>query len=52
MFWKDVKVGDILFLKDKEIVPADVVILATNGDNGNTYCSTATLDGERTLKAK
>lgn len=50
--WKDLKVGDVVLLHDKEVVPADILVLATNGDNGNAFCSTATLDGERTLKVK
>jgi P-type E1-E2 ATPase len=46
------QVGDIVRLEDKEHVPADIIILATDQLNGEAYCSTATLDGERTLKSK
>ena len=52
MMWRDIKVGDIISLKDKEKVPADIIILATSDSSGVGYCSTATLDGERTLKSK
>ena len=48
---QDVKVGDILLLKDKQNVPADCVMLGSkNGTDG--YIQTAQLDGERNLKAK
>lgn len=39
-------------LVDKEKVPADVILLASSDSSGIAYCSTATLDGERTLKSK
>ena len=48
---QDVKVGDILLLKDNQLVPADCVMLGSkNGTDG--YIQTAQLDGERNLKAK
>jgi len=50
--WEDPVVGSVIILKDKEHVPADVIVLATSEENGEGYCSTATLDGERTLKPK
>ena len=33
-------------------VPADMIVLATSDDEGLGYVSTATLDGEQTLKPK
>lgn len=51
---KDVKVGDILVLDDKQQIPADCVVLQvtneTDGDEG--FIQTAQLDGERNLKPK
>jgi magnesium-transporting ATPase (P-type) len=52
MMWEDLKVGSIIKLVDKEHVPADIIILSSTEENGEAYCSTATLDGERTLKPK
>jgi len=52
---KDVKVGDILFLDDGQLVPADCVLLAVRGTANNLtqgYIQTAQLDGERNLKPK
>jgi phospholipid-translocating ATPase len=45
-------VGDVIKLNEHTKVPADVIILATSEKNGSGYCSTATLDGEATLKPK
>jgi magnesium-transporting ATPase (P-type) len=39
-------------VENNETVPADLIILATSELNGEAYCSTASLDGERTLKSK
>ena len=33
-------------------VPADIIVLATSEKEGLGYVSTATLDGEQTLKPK
>lgn len=59
---EDLKVGDIILVKDDEIVPADCFILAsgssleqTQGGNinpGQCFISTGNLDGERNLKPK
>jgi magnesium-transporting ATPase (P-type) len=50
--WDQIFVGDLIKIEDKQIVPSDVIILASSEQNGIAYCSTATLDGERTLKPK
>lgn len=50
--WQNLKVGTVVKLHDKEHLPADIIVLATSELNGEAYCSTATLDGERTLKPK
>lgn len=50
----DIKVGDVLFLKDKSQIPADCVVLRTKNDTGSAegFIQTAQLDGERNLKPK
>jgi len=50
--WKDVKVGDILLVKDGEDFPADLVLLKSSNDNGMAFIETANLDGEKNLKPK
>jgi phospholipid-translocating ATPase len=47
-----VKVGDILVLKNKNIIPADCIVLSTDDINGECYVQTDALDGERNLKPK
>ena len=63
----EVKVGDILRIKDDEIIPADCVILTSDSriqdpkvmklkegevNVGQVYCSTALLDGGNDFKEK
>ncbi|KAH6680728.1 putative phospholipid-transporting ATPase [Halenospora varia] len=50
--WKDVKVGDIVKLGRDDPVPADIVILFSDGPNGIAYIETMALDGETNLKSK
>ncbi|KAF4631827.1 hypothetical protein G7Y89_g6304 [Cudoniella acicularis] len=50
--WKDVKVGDIVKLGRDDMIPADMVILYSNGANGIAYIETMALDGETNLKSK
>lgn len=50
--WKDVKVGDIIKLERDMNVPADMVLLRSDGPNGIAYIETMALDGETNLKSK
>lgn len=50
--WKDLKVGDVVKLTRDEEVPADIVLLHADGDNGLAYVETMALDGETNLKSK
>eukprot|EP00347_Sterkiella_histriomuscorum_P004736 403359304 len=50
--WCDVKCGDIVYLKDGENFPADVLILMSSAENGECFVQTSSLDGERALKHK
>jgi P-type E1-E2 ATPase len=50
--WQDVVVGDILMLKEKEEVPADILILATSEEEGRCFVETSNLDGETNLKRR
>ncbi|KAH3674993.1 hypothetical protein WICPIJ_009379 [Wickerhamomyces pijperi] len=51
--WKNIKIGDIVRLQQDEPVPADIIILTSDGQNENeVYVETMDLDGETNLKAK
>lgn len=50
--WKNVKVGDILKIKENEWFPADVILLATSEETQEAYVETMALDGETNLKSK
>ncbi|KAI9299769.1 hypothetical protein BJ944DRAFT_210007 [Cunninghamella echinulata] len=50
--WQDLKVGDFVFLRDDDPIPADIVILSTSEVDGLCYVETQNLDGETNLKIK
>ncbi|KFY76639.1 hypothetical protein V499_03770 [Pseudogymnoascus sp. VKM F-103] len=50
--WQDVKVGNIIKLSRNDAVPADIVLLHSDGVNNIAYIETMALDGETNLKAK
>lgn len=50
--WQDIKVGDIVKLSRDDEVPADMVLLHSDGLNSIAYIETMALDGETNLKAK
>ncbi|CAO3592404.1 unnamed protein product [Absidia cylindrospora] len=50
--WQDLKVGDYVFLRDDDPVPADIVVLSTSEPDGLCYVETQNLDGETNLKIK
>ncbi|KAF4778686.1 P-type ATPase [Colletotrichum scovillei] len=50
--WKDLKVGEIISLSRDEDVPADMVLLHADGQEGVAYVDTMALDGETSLKSK
>ncbi|KAJ5217019.1 hypothetical protein N7468_010027 [Penicillium chermesinum] len=50
--WEDIRVGDVIKLGRDEPVPADFVLLHSDGPNGVAYIETMALDGETNLKNK
>ncbi|KAK9473226.1 uncharacterized protein V1510DRAFT_393138 [Dipodascopsis tothii] len=51
-FWKNVRVGDIVRIRNDDEIPADVVILSTSDSDGACYVETKNLDGETNLKVR
>jgi phospholipid-translocating ATPase len=50
--WSQLKVGDVIRLFRDEPLPADIVLLHSEGENGLAYIETMALDGETNLKSK
>ena len=51
-YWQDVRVGDVIYLSNNEMIPADIVILSTSEPDSACYVETKNLDGETNLKVK
>lgn len=49
--WEDLRVGDIVKVKDGEAMPADILICATSEDENVAFLETKNLDGETNLKS-
>lgn len=50
--WRDVLVGDVVLVSDRDEFCADMVILATSEEEGKCFVETANLDGETNLKRR
>lgn len=50
--WSDIQVGDIIRLSRDDEIPADIILLHADGENGLAYIETMALDGETNLKSK
>ena len=50
--WKDVRVGEIIELKEDDPVPADMVVLWSSEKHNIFYAETSSLDGETNLKIR
>jgi magnesium-transporting ATPase (P-type) len=48
----NIRQGHIVFIKNREMVPADIILLASSGDNGCAYIETSSIDGETNLKLR
>eukprot|EP00286_Rhodomonas_abbreviata_P023395 CAMPEP_0181305238 /NCGR_PEP_ID=MMETSP1101-20121128/9612_1 /TAXON_ID=46948 /ORGANISM="Rhodomonas abbreviata, Strain Caron Lab Isolate" /LENGTH=1030 /DNA_ID=CAMNT_0023411119 /DNA_START=762 /DNA_END=3857 /DNA_ORIENTATION=- len=50
--WKKVVMGDIVNVTQNSEFPADLILLASTGDQGMCYIDTCNLDGETNLKIR
>jgi magnesium-transporting ATPase (P-type) len=44
--------GEIVLVKNREMIPADIILLASSGENGAAYIETSPIDGETNLKLR
>lgn len=51
-YWIDVKVGDLVRLRNNDPIPADMIILSTSESDCLCYVETKNLDGETNLKIR
>eukprot|EP00758_Cryptobia_borreli_P008151 Tbor_TRINITY_DN5363_c0_g1::TRINITY_DN5363_c0_g1_i1::g.4804::m.4804/K01530/E3.6.3.1; phospholipid-translocating ATPase len=49
---RDIRVGDIVLLSNKELLCADILLLSSSGDEGQAFVETSNLDGETSIKQK
>lgn len=52
MQWENVKVGDFVFLRDNDEIPADLIIISTSEPENTCFVETKNLDGETNLKSR
>ncbi|KAJ3283237.1 hypothetical protein HK104_010503, partial [Borealophlyctis nickersoniae] len=50
--WKHIHVGDLIYLRNNDAIPADTIILSTSEPDGLAYVETKNLDGETNLKIR
>jgi phospholipid-translocating ATPase len=50
--WRDIRVGDLLYVSNKQPLPADMVILASSEAENICYIETSSIDGETNLKLR
>ena len=50
--WRTLVLGDLVWVKSNNEFPADLVLIASSGDQGMCYIDTCNLDGETNLKIR
>ena len=48
--WQDLNVGDVVEVRNRESIPADIILFETSHPEGQAQVMTANLDGETNLK--
>merc|ERR1711862_311533 len=44
--------GNIILVRNREMIPADMILLATSVEGGATFIETSSIDGETNLKLR
>ena len=50
--WSEIKVGNLIKVKNNEIIPADLIVICSSNTNGTFYLQSSNLDGETNLKER
>ncbi|KAI9104583.1 hypothetical protein DFS34DRAFT_603703 [Phlyctochytrium arcticum] len=50
--WKELHVGDFIYLESDNLIPADILVLSTFDPHGLCFVETKGLDGETNLKSR
>ena len=48
----DIRAGQLVFIRNRDMIPCDVVLLSSSNDNGGAYIETSGIDGETNLKLR
>ena len=49
---QNIRQGQLVVIRNREMIPTDTVLLATSGDQGCAYIETSSIDGETNLKLR
>ena len=52
VFRKNIRAGDLVIVRNREMIPADLILLASANEGGNAYIETSSIDGETNLKLR
>lgn len=50
--WGEIRPGDLVYLKNRDLVPTDMMIVQSSHANGMIYIETSGIDGETNLKLR
>ncbi len=52
VFRRNIRAGDLVFVRNRDMIPADLILLASSNEGGNAYIETSSIDGETNLKLR